>query len=111
MHNTAVHQLLVSRAEQGCAEGHNYNQEAKPPSTAEHLQTFTPLLFTRRSRLEPNESNGLTSAGCCDKASLEDRKGLQALTALIGSVNEAARDPSDGHHRRHPACTNKNGEI
>lgn len=58
VHNTAVHQLLVSRAEQGHAEGHNYNQEAKPPSTAEHSQTFTPLLFTRRSRLEPNESTG-----------------------------------------------------
>lgn len=55
--------------------------------------------------------HGLTSAGCCDKASLEDRKGLQALTALIGSVNEAARDPSDGHHGRHPPCMNKNGEI
>lgn len=68
-----------------------------------------PLLFTRWPRLELNESVGW--AGCSEKAPLLREERITSSYGSNWKHNETARNISDGHHRRHPVCTNKTGDI
>lgn len=94
-HNTCTH-LCVSNCrfnvpspaqEHTARDAITTSQTNKKKHQKQDIYRDPRLLFTRWSWLELNESVGWAIASCCNKAPpLEDRKGLQALTALIGSI-------------------------